>query len=190
MSARPTLIPPIRRTISVSWDPEVAFRRFTAEFGAWWPSSKYSIGGKLVERVVFECLVGGRIYEELGNGRRFQWGRVTAWEPPSCVAFIWHPSRDEKEAQDVVVRFHPEGAGTRLELVSTGWERVGPHARKMRKRYAIGWGAVLDRWAGRRTASTTAYSVLAAGVTLYQHLTGRGEVSIDKAGGRMPPDAT
>ena len=30
-------LPPIRRSVSVSWDPAAAFRRFTADFGTWWP---------------------------------------------------------------------------------------------------------------------------------------------------------
>jgi uncharacterized protein YndB with AHSA1/START domain len=104
-------LPPVRRTISVSWDPEAAFRRFTEDFGAWWPSATHSIGGARVQRIGFECRAGGAIVEELKDGRRFQWGKVTLWEPPRRVAFTWHPSREETEAQDVEVRFVPEGTG-------------------------------------------------------------------------------
>lgn len=74
-------IPPIKRSISVSWSPETAFRRFTEEFGSWWPSRTHSIGGERIKQLVFEQHEGGRIYEEHMDGRRFQWGQVTLWEP-------------------------------------------------------------------------------------------------------------
>jgi hypothetical protein len=51
-------LPPIRRSVSVSWDQDAAFRRFTADFGAWWPTRSHSIGGERVRRVAFEPRVG------------------------------------------------------------------------------------------------------------------------------------
>ena len=60
-------LPPIVRSISVSWQPEEAFRRFTADFGNWWPRHTHSIGGKCVERIVFECNPGGLIFEPSGT---------------------------------------------------------------------------------------------------------------------------
>jgi uncharacterized protein YndB with AHSA1/START domain len=185
-----TMLPPIRRQVSVSWPPEEAFRRFTADFGTWWPSGTHSIGGSLVKRIVFECRVGGRIYEELKDGRRYEWGRITAWEPPTRVAFTWHPSREEAEAQDVDLSFRPEGGGTRVELVSAGWERLGARAVKARKGYSVGWGAVLDHWAGRWSLAMLLFGVLSKSITLYYRITGRLEAEIDKAGGRMPAGST
>lgn len=70
-------LPPITCDVAVSWNPATAFRRFTGEFNEWWPRATHSIGGKRVKRLVFEGHVGGRIIEELDDGRRFQWGRVT-----------------------------------------------------------------------------------------------------------------
>jgi hypothetical protein len=84
---------PIVRSVLVSWDREAAFRRFTGEFASWWPWRTHSIGGSRVKRVVFEPRVGGRIFEEHVDGRRFQWGAVLEWEPPSRVKFTFHPSR-------------------------------------------------------------------------------------------------
>lgn len=184
-----TILPPISRLVSVSWPPEEAFRRFTADFGVWWPSATHSIGGKLVKRVVFECRVGGRIFEELTDGRRYQWGKVTLWEPPSRVGFTWHPSREEAEAQDVELTFHAEATGTRVELVSAGWERLGPKAAKARKGYSIGWGAVLDHWAGRWSPAMLIFGVLSRSITLFLRVTGRLDAEIDKAGGRIPAES-
>lgn len=177
---------PVHRSVSVSWDPEAAFRRFTADFASWWPSRSHSIGGKWVKRIVFECRAGGRIYEELNDGRRFQWGKLTAWDPPRRVGFTWHPSRDEHLAQDVEISFVPEGTGTRVDLVSTGWERLGARARRERKGYQIGWGSVLDVYAGRWSAVMVIFTLLCGAITLYLRVTGKLDAEIDKAGGRIP----
>jgi uncharacterized protein YndB with AHSA1/START domain len=182
-------MPPVVRSISVPWDVEAAFHRFTADFGAWWPRSTHSIGGERVARITFECALGGRIVEELTDGRRFQWGRVTAWEPPRRVSFTWHPSRDEREAQDVDITFTPLDAGTTVELVSSGWERLGRGARRARRGYAIGWGSVLNVFAGRRSVSIAAFAVLSQVITFALRVTGRLERAIDQAGGRLPPAA-
>jgi uncharacterized protein YndB with AHSA1/START domain len=175
----------VRRAVSVSWDQAAAFRRFTADFGRWWPRRTLSIGGDRTTRIDFECRVGGRIYEELEDGRRFQWGKVTAWDPPQRVAFTWHPSREEREAQDVEIRFMPEGAGTRVELVSTGWERLGARARSERRGYGIGWQWVLDGWAGRRSTAGVAFGVLVSVMGLVLRLKGTRDREIDRAGGRI-----
>jgi uncharacterized protein YndB with AHSA1/START domain len=179
------VIPPVQRDVLVSWDQDAAFRRFTSDFASWWPSATHSVGGSAVARLVFECHAGGRIYEELKDGRRFQWGTITAWDPPRRVGFTWHPSRDAAVAQDVEVRFIPEPAGTRVELVSTGWEKLGARAARERKGYSIGWGALLDVYAGRRSAVHLLFSVISRGMRLYLTLTGRLESEIAKSGGQL-----
>lgn len=178
---------PIRRSVLVSWDPRAAFHRFTADFGAWWPKATHSIGGKQVQQIIFECRVGGRIIEELQDGRRYLWGRIIGWDPPRRVAFTWHPAQDEQQAQDVEVTFDPEGSGTRVELVSTGWERLSPSARRARKGYDIGWGAVLDVFARRRSAAIVIFAMMSGLITLFLRMTGRLERSINQADGRLPP---
>lgn len=181
-----TILPDIHRSVAVSWTPAEAFRRFTEDFGRWWPRATHSIGGPLVRQIVFECRVGGLIYEELADGRRFQWGRVTAFDPPRQVSFTWHPSRDADEAQDVTLTFAAEGSSTRVRLVSSGWHRFGPEKRTMHRAYDIGWGSVLDTFAGRRGAAMVLFGVLAAVVTGWRRLTGTTEAAIARAGGRLP----
>jgi uncharacterized protein YndB with AHSA1/START domain len=181
-------LPPVERRTTVSWPPAEAFERFTARFGEWWPVSTHSIGGTRVTRVVFECEVGGRIFEEFADGRRYQWGRVTAWEPPARVAFTWHPSRDESLAQDVEVRFEAAGGGGSLVvLTSSGWEKLGARAARERKGYSIGWGSILEQFAGRRSAAAMVFAAISHTLTFFLRVTGRLEREIDNAGGRMPP---
>lgn len=188
MTQATEVLPPIERSVLVSWDQEAAFRRFTSEFASWWPSSTHSIGGRKLKRVVFECRAGGRIYEELKDGRRFQWGKVTTWEPSQRVGFTWHPSKDEATAQDVEVSFARDAEGTRVVLRSWGWERLGAKAAQQRKGYLIGWGSVLDGYAGNTTPTIVLFALISHGITLLLKLTGRLEAEIDKAGGRMPAD--
>ncbi len=180
-------LPPIRRTIDVPWAPEVAFARFTRDFGDWWPHRSHSIGGSRVARVVFECRDGGRIYERLHDGRRFAWGRVRHWQPPTEVRFDWHPSRDEDTAQQVRVRFEPHAGGTRVVLEHSGWERMGAEARGTRSAYDKGWPVVLDIWAERITLGTLLLGALTPLVPLIVAARGGAEAMIARAGGAMPP---
>lgn len=183
-------IPPIKRSVSVSWNQETAFRRFTAEFGTWWPSQTHSIGGERLKRVVFEQHPGGRIYEEHHDGRRFQWGHVILWEPPKRVKFTWHPSRDPATSQEVEVEFHIEDEGTRLELTSTGWERWGRGAHRARKGYSLGWAYVLNVWAGRRTLRMSILDFVASVLTLAMKLRGGRDAEIARAGGEITSAST
>lgn len=178
-------LPPIRRSVTVSWDQETAFKRFTAEFASWWPSRTHSIGGEYLEQIVFEQHEGGRIYEEHRDGRRFQWGHVTLWDPPRRVKFMWHPSRDPSTAQEVDLEFISEASGTTLQLVSSGWERWGQGARRARRGYDVGWGYVLNVWAGRRTAKMALLDVVASLMMLGMKLRGGRQAEIARAGGEM-----
>lgn len=184
----PPTLPPVKRTIDVSWTPEASFKRFTEQFGAWWPHKTHSIGGKRVARIVFETRLGGLIYEEHDSGRRFQWGEITTWEPPHRIAFTFHPSMDKGKAQDVTIEFEPNGAGTRVNLTSTGWERLGEKGRKLARRaYDAGWGYILNIWAERRTARMLVMESVAATMGMVSLLRGGVEAEIARAEGEIAP---
>ena len=177
--------PPLERSIGVTWDQKAAFERFTAQFGAWWPYRTHSIGGSRIHQVVFEGKVGGRIYEEHVDGRRFQWGTVITWDPPSRVRFTWHPSQDPASAQEVEVAFLVEGAGTRLVLTHYGWEKLGAKAARARRAYGMGWAHVLSVWAGRRTAPMILLTLVSGVLRAVGNL--RSGDPRDQAKGEMQP---
>jgi uncharacterized protein YndB with AHSA1/START domain len=156
---------PIRRAISVSWDQEAAFRRFTADFAKWWPSYALSIGGSRIARVVFECRVGGVIYEEHRDGTRFQWGKVLELDAPRRVVIAWHSSRDESDAQRVEVTFVPERTGTRVELVSSGWEKLSAKAKGAYGGYQMSWRAAIEKYADRFSMTLALFGVMSATMT-------------------------
>jgi len=138
----------LRKTLSVAVPPERAFEVFTAGIAGWWPMATHSTGKELVETVVLEPREGGRFYERLQDGTENEWGVVTAWEPPERFTSTWHPGYDEAEAQNLDVRFSPEGDGTRVELVHTGWERRGAKAEQILRDYDSGWDYVFgERYA-------------------------------------------
>jgi uncharacterized protein YndB with AHSA1/START domain len=178
-------LPPIRRSISVSWAPAAAFRRFTEEFGAWWPCRTHSVGGHRVRRLVFECRPGGLIFEEHVDGRRFQWGRVLEFEPPRRVKFTWHPARDATTAQEVEIRFEPEASGTRVELVSDKWENWGKNAGRARRGYDLGWGYILNVWAGKRSGRMALVDGLTVVLRAVEILRGGTRATIARAGGEI-----
>ena len=143
----------LRKTIEVAAAPDRAFRLFTEGMAGWWPVRTHSVGEDRAETVVFEPGLGGRIYERTLDGDEHVWGTVTAWEPPGRVVFTWHPGRGPDTEQDVEVRFEPSGTGTRVELVHTGWERLGDRAAAVRENYDGGWDLVVgERFAAAANA--------------------------------------
>lgn len=142
------VVAPVRKTVRVGWDVEAAFRRFTEGMGEWWPLATHSVGQESAVGVVLEGRVGGRLYETGTDGSTSDWGRVTAWEPPVRVSFTWHPGREADSAQQVEVTFTAEENGTRLELIHSGWVRLGEGGAAVREDYDKGWEMVLGRFAG------------------------------------------
>jgi uncharacterized protein YndB with AHSA1/START domain len=182
----------LRVETSVAWTPAEAFRRFTDDFGRWWPYQTHSVGGDHVARVVFETTDGGQIYEEHLDGTRFLWGTVSAVFPPTRVSFTWHPSRNAATAQLVHVEFaeNPHG-GTTVTLTSTEWERLGSKAASACRAYRIGWAYVLGVWSGRRRPWMTLLDVVVLPIdALVTTLRGGRAASIAKAGGRLPGTAS
>ena len=47
-------IEPIVKSVTVSWSPETAFRRFTAEMGTWWSVETHSLSGERSQTVTME----------------------------------------------------------------------------------------------------------------------------------------
>jgi uncharacterized protein YndB with AHSA1/START domain len=145
-------IEPVRATVEVRRGIEEAFRVFTAEIASWWPVAGHSVEPEMVEAVVLEDRVGGRLYERWRDGGEADWGRVLAWEPPTRLLLAWSPNPDRARTE-VEVRFVAvEADHTRVELEHRGWERLGDLAAQARAGYDGGWPGVLDAYAGSAMA--------------------------------------
>jgi uncharacterized protein YndB with AHSA1/START domain len=150
-----TTIPPVRKVLTVECSPEHAFATFTERIAAWWPLPSHSVGGSDAESVRVEPGAEGRIVERLNDGTETVWAYMLDWDPPRRLRFSWHPGQDcsrthVHEATEVEVTFTPVGDSTRVELVHTGWERLGERGIEGRASYDEGWDPVLELY---RTAA-------------------------------------
>jgi uncharacterized protein YndB with AHSA1/START domain len=130
----------IRKSIWIARSPEISFKVFCEDMGEWWPGG---FGGK-DSRLFLEGEVGGRFYELRADGTEYDIGRVTAYQPPSLVAFTWRaPSWDV--TTQVEIRFSAEAGGTQLELEHSGWEQSAKTG-EARGNYDSGWGTILGHY--------------------------------------------
>jgi uncharacterized protein YndB with AHSA1/START domain len=140
----PFAVPPVVKTVTVRCAPEKAFRLFTADLANWWPLSTHHMAPH-PQTCVFEPRAGGRVYERATNGVESQWGIVEVWDPPHRLAFTWQVRRTPEETQRVEVTFTSAAEGTRVELVHSGWEKLGERAASVREAFDKGWVAVFEQ---------------------------------------------
>jgi uncharacterized protein YndB with AHSA1/START domain len=135
-------VEPLRVELDVRCNAQHAFSMWTERFGRWWPRSHTVSGGP--EAIVLEGFIGGRLYERSPDGREIDWGEITAWEPPQRLAYLWHIRRDRADATDVEITFVDRGDGTtRVEIVHSGWERLGADGATWRDANRGGWAGLL-----------------------------------------------
>ncbi|MGI8533037.1 MAG: SRPBCC domain-containing protein, partial [Geodermatophilaceae bacterium] len=103
-------------------------------------------GAEHVEPVI-EPWLGGRIFERARGGVEVDWGRVVRFDPPLHFGFRWHLGTTAEQATDVQLAFVGNGSGgTTVELVHSGWDRLGADASDRRERNTAGWTAVFDHF--------------------------------------------
>ncbi len=137
---------PLHLAFEVACPPATAFSTWTTRASTWWPAD-HSVSGEVGVRVVFEGRVGGRIFERTPSGAEHEWGRVTAWEPPSRLAYTWHLRFAPEDATDVEIRFVDAGGDrTRVEIEHGGWERLGERAPRRREGNRRGWESVFPHF--------------------------------------------
>jgi uncharacterized protein YndB with AHSA1/START domain len=136
----------VEKSVTVSVPVERAFEVFTQEIGTWWPLRTHAVDTERSETVVMETHVGGRLYERLPSGEEHVWGKLIAWEPPTRIAYSWHPGRGEETAQEVEITFSPEGDGTRVDVRHYGWEKLDERIDEVVASYDEGWDAVIARY--------------------------------------------
>jgi len=109
-----------------------------------------------IAETVFECRVGGRVFDRGVDGTECQWARVLAFEPPNRLVFSWEispqwqPESDLERTSEVELRFIAESAErTRVELQHRNLDRHGGGWDGMRDAIAGegGWPVYLRRYA-------------------------------------------
>lgn len=112
--------------LRVKASPERAFQAFVEEIGAWWrPNGLFQTTPRALGRVAFEPGEGGRLTETLANGKVFEIGRITAWEPYERLVFSYRQANFPLDLHtEVEVRFEVVGEETRVSVEHRGFDRV------------------------------------------------------------------
>jgi hypothetical protein len=137
------VIEPLKLSYRIQCPPEHAFDVWTSRVSAWWPKG-HSASGDPDSLVVLEPHLGGRVFERTPDGTEIDWGEITLWSPPHRLGYLWHIRRDRSDATDVELTFVDLGDGTtRLDIVHTGWERLGAEGPAWREANTGGWNAMI-----------------------------------------------
>lgn len=151
------MIEPLRVSFEVACGPEHAFDTWTARFGTWWPRG-HTVSGDPEAEVVLEPAVGGRIFERTPDGSEIDWGEIVEWDAPHRLSYLWHIRRDRSDATDVEIRFAPLDDGTtRVDIVHTGWERLGAGGQAWRDANAGGWNGLFPHFMAAAAARSDQY---------------------------------
>jgi uncharacterized protein YndB with AHSA1/START domain len=137
---------PLRLEFEVACPPNRAFELWTSRIDTWWPRD-HTVSGRDGLEIVLERHVGGRIYERTPEGEEHDWGRITAWEPPTALRYSWHLGGDASQATEVELRFADAGGeATRIEITHAGWDVLGERADAWRERNRRGWETLLPHY--------------------------------------------
>jgi uncharacterized protein YndB with AHSA1/START domain len=140
------VIEPLRIELDVACPPEQAFDLWTTKTSMWWPTS-HTVSARSDVEIVIEPSVGGRIYERTPDGEEHDWGKVTVWEPPSRISYLWHLRQDRSDATEVQITFTPATpTGTRMSIEHRGWELLGARGADQRNRNERGWAHLLPHF--------------------------------------------
>jgi hypothetical protein len=137
------VIEPLRLSYEIDCPAEHAFTTWTERFGSWWPRG-HTTSGDPGTTVVFEQRLGGRIFERTTDGTEIAWGEITHWDAPRRLGYLWHIARDRSDATDVEITFVALADDrTRVDIVHSGWERLGASGQEWRDANRAGWYAVI-----------------------------------------------
>jgi hypothetical protein len=137
------LIEPLEISFEVECSVEHAFDTWTTRVETWWPK-EHTVSAERDVAVILEPRSGGRLYERTAGGTEHEWGEVTVWEPPSKFGYLWHIRRDRSDATDVEISFVSlDTDKTRVDILHSGWDRLGAAGQLWRDRNTSGWNGVI-----------------------------------------------
>jgi hypothetical protein len=140
------VIEPLTLSFEVKCSARHAFDVWTSRVDAWWPAG-HTYSGEPDVSVILERHVGGRIYERTTDGIEHEWGEVTVWDPPVRFGYLWHLRSKREVATDVEISFvEVDEAETRVDIVHSGWERLGEGGQDWQTVNLGGWSGVLPHY--------------------------------------------
>ena len=140
------MIEPLQFSMDVGVPAERAFAIWTEKFASWWPLD-HPVTAERGLTIVLEPRLGGRLYERTSDGAVHEWGEITDWDPPRGFSYLWHLRQDRSDATDVHLSFIPIGeSSTRVEVLHSGWDRLGARAENLRDRNTGGWRTLMPHY--------------------------------------------
>lgn len=112
--------------LRIAASPARVFEAFTQDIALWWsPNPLFQLTPRGDGALRFEPGEGGRLVTTLPNGKEFDVGCITAWEPPRRLAFTWRQaSFAEGQLTHVEVLFEAVGEETRVSVEHRGWDTI------------------------------------------------------------------
>lgn len=110
---------PIRHSLELPCDTDIAFEMFAPRMGEWWRS--HSAFGDQLGGVEIEPRVGGAVRFVSVTDERSQWGTVLAWEPGAYYAQTFTLAHDPDFPSEISARFTRTPEGCRLDFEHGGW---------------------------------------------------------------------
>src|SRR5262249_31467885 len=113
-------------SIRVDATPLRAFEAFTEEIGEWWrPNPLFALTPRGDGQLRFEPGEGGRLVATLANGKEFEVGRITVWNPGERLALTWRQATFAPgQSTRVDGRFVGVGGQTRVTGEQRRWDEL------------------------------------------------------------------
>lgn len=111
--------------VEIGAPPERVWRAFTEEIVSWLPKSFYI--GPNPKGFVFEEKLGGRVYEDWGNGQGGVWYHVSALRKPESIRLSGEltPEFGGPARLQTRIDFVATESGTRFRFLDTAFGRLG-----------------------------------------------------------------
>jgi DNA-binding transcriptional ArsR family regulator len=119
MEMRADRVVKIETEIRVAAPPEKVFAALTEDLDAWWPH-RFRPNGKMV----MECKLGGRWYEDWGDGQGAQHAIIVWWEPPFKYAATGPGAMTRQFMSNDVATVVADGDGSIYRKSLTLWGDV------------------------------------------------------------------
>jgi uncharacterized protein YndB with AHSA1/START domain len=116
----------IEMEMNLSATPERVWQGLVNETSAWWGTDFCTSPDAL--RFVIEPTLGGRAYEDWGNGEGLTWMTVIGIQAPKMLLMQGSLVREFGGPATTITRFtlEPNGAGTTLKLSNTNFGALSP----------------------------------------------------------------
>jgi hypothetical protein len=110
--------------VRMAADQHHVWRALVTDIARWWPTS-FNVGGDKA-RMTIEPRVGGRMFEDWGEGRGALWSTVTLFDPPNRIEFVGHLNADFGGPTTSIIQIAlcAEGKQTVLSLIDSVFGRV------------------------------------------------------------------